>query len=93
MLSGVVEKGVVMPRRLILLAIVVHIVGFLLVPGSASAQLSQSAAWASYLDNEYRVIPDVTYHVANNVENKVDLYLPQNASGPTPVYMLSLIHI
>ena len=76
-----------MPSRLILLAIVMPAVAFLLVPVSASAQLSQSAAWASYLDNEYRVVPDVTYHVANNVENKVDLYLPQNASGPTPVYM------
>ena len=82
-----VEKGVVMPHRLILSAIVLPVVTFLLVPGSAGAQLSQSAAWASYLDNEYRVIPDVTYHVANNVDNKVDLYLPQNASGPTPVYM------
>ena len=76
-----------MPSRLILLAIVMPAVAFLLVPVSASAQLSQSAAWASYLDNEYRVVPDVTYHVANNVENKVDLYLPQHASGPPPVYM------
>ena len=39
-----VEKGVLMPSRLILSAIVLSVFAFLLVPGPASAQLSQSAA-------------------------------------------------
>ena len=29
--------------------------------------------------------PNVTYHVASNHENKLDLYIPRTASGPTPV--------
>lgn len=59
----------------------------LLAPPPAAAQLDQTAAWASHLSNEYRVVPNVTYHVANGFGNNVDLYLPQNASGPAPVLM------
>ena len=29
----------------------------------------------------------MTYLTANNWENKVDLYLPRNAVGPTPTVM------
>ncbi len=59
----------------------------LVVPGSALAQLDDTAAWASNLLNTYRVVPNVTYGTANNRENKVDLYLPRGADGPTPVLM------
>ena len=59
----------------------------LLAPSASVAQLDPTAAWASHLSNEYRVVPNVTYHVANGFENRVDLYLPQNASGPAPVLM------
>ncbi len=58
-----------------------------LVPGNAVAQLDQTESWVSHVSNEYRVIPNVTYHVANNFDNSVDLYLPRDASGPTPVFM------
>lgn len=54
---------------------------------SAQAQLDETAAWASHLSNTYRVVPNVTYHTANNRENRVDLYLPRGAEGPTPVLM------
>ena len=56
-------------------------------PTAAEAQLDSTAAWASHLSNTYRVVPDVTYHTANNRDNKVDLYLPRGADGPTPVLM------
>ncbi len=56
-------------------------------PGTAQAQLSDAAAWASHVSNTYRVVPNVTYGVANNRENKVDLYLPRGADGPTPLLM------
>ena len=59
----------------------------LVVPGSALAQLDDTAAWASHLSNTYRVVPNVTYGTANNRENKGDLYLPRGADGPTPVLM------
>ena len=59
----------------------------LLTPSASVAQLDQTAAWASHVSNEYRVVPNVTYHVANGFDNSVDLYLPRNASGPAPVLM------
>ena len=74
-------------RRLIGIAIVSVLVLFVTTVTSAQAQLSQTAAWVSHVSNEYRTIPNVTYHVASNYENKVDLYLPRNATGETPVLM------
>ena len=41
----------------------------------------------AYIANEYRVEPDVTYLVVNDRESPVDLYLPENVSGSTPVLM------
>ncbi len=57
-------------------------------PGVAEAQLSDTGAFLADLANQYRVIPNVVYHTANNHENKLDLYLPTNASGPVPVLMM-----
>jgi acetyl esterase/lipase len=57
-------------------------------PGVAQAQLSDTTTFLADLSNQYRVVPNVTYHVANNHENKLDLYLPANASGPVPVLMM-----
>ena len=59
----------------------------LVMPASARAQLDDTAAWASHLSNTYRVVPNVTYGTASNRANKVDLYLPRGADGPTPVLM------
>ena len=67
--------------------VLVMVVTLALVPGVARAQHGETAAWAAHLSNEYRVVPDVTYLTANNWENKVDLYLPRNAVGPTPTLM------
>ena len=55
--------------------------------GGAFAQLSETTSFLAYVSNEYRVVPNVTYHVASGQENAVDLYLPRNATGPTPVVM------
>ena len=57
-------------------------------PGVAEAQLSDTGAFLADLANQYRVIPNVVYHTANNHENKLDLYLPTNASGPVPVLLM-----
>ena len=57
-------------------------------PAVAEAQLSDTTAFLADLSNQYRVIPNVVYHVANNHENKLDLYLPANASDPVPVLMM-----
>lgn len=43
-----------------------------------------AAEWASVVGNEYRVLPNITYKVANQYEAKLDAYLPRNAEGPVP---------
>ncbi len=53
----------------------------------AAAQLGDTTSFLAHVSNEYRVVPNVTYHIASGQENKVDLYLPRDASGPTPVLM------
>ena len=65
-------------------AIAVGFVG----PRPAEAQLSETAAFLADISNRYRVVPDVVYHVADGHENTLDLYLPRNASGPTPVVVM-----
>ena len=78
-----------MKRYSVMMMVVVAVatVNLLGVPTAALAQIDQTAAWASHLSNTYRVVPNVTYHKANNRENRVDLYLPRETQGPTPVLM------
>ena len=68
--------------------LVLAVVGALLItPRVAAAQLDDTASWAAHVTNQYRVIPNVTYHVANGSDNKVDLYLPRDDGAPKPVLM------
>lgn len=60
----------------------------LTAPPAAQAQLSEVGSYLATLDNAYQIVPNVTYHVASGVENKLDLYLPKNASSETPVLLL-----
>lgn len=76
-----------MTSRMHTLVCLLALAALAVTPSGADAQLSPTEAWASHLSNEYRVVPNVTYHVANGFENRVDLYLPANASGPSPVLM------
>ena len=77
-----------MSKPLVSIARCVALASLVVIPSAAAeAQLSETAAWASHVSNEYRVVPNVTYHVASNFENRVDLYLPREADGPTPVLM------
>ncbi len=62
-------------------------VGLLVGPIGASAQLGDTGSFVADLSNQYDVIPNVTYHIASNHENKLDLYIPENAAAPTPVLM------
>jgi acetyl esterase/lipase len=50
----------------------------------ARAQLSETAAFASNLQNQYRIVSNITYLTANNWEAKLDLYLPRDTSRPSP---------
>jgi hypothetical protein len=54
------------------------------LPLVARAQLSETAAFASQLQNQYRIVPNITYLTANNWEAKLDVYVPRELSGPNP---------
>ena len=51
---------------------------------AAFAQLSPAATWATHAANQYTVVPNVTYLVANNYEAKLDVYKRRDAAGPQP---------
>jgi acetyl esterase/lipase len=76
-----------MSRRSISLVLLAGAVVLGASPGNANAQLDDTSSFLAYVSNQYRVRPNLTYHVASGHENKLDLYLPTNASGPTPVLM------
>jgi acetyl esterase/lipase len=70
-------------RRSLLTALTVAALAAGLAP-PAHAQLSDTAAWAAHLSNQYRVVPNLTYLTANNYEAKLDVYAPRPAAAPTP---------
>ncbi len=57
------------------------------IPGAAQSSLGDAASWASHLSNQYRVVPNITYQVSDNWESRIDLYVPRQAPGSTPVLM------
>lgn len=81
-----------MPRQLsISVFVVMMAIGTVVLgPAVARAQLSDTTAFLAHVSNQYRVVPDVVYHEATGHENMLDLYLPRNPTGPTPV--LVMIH-
>jgi acetyl esterase/lipase len=58
-------------------------VTILLLPG-LFAQLSERATWAAQAVNQYQTSPNLTYLVANNYEDKLDVYQRRNTTGPQP---------
>ena len=49
-----------------------------------SAQLSPTAEWATHAQNEYQVLPNVTYLTANGFEAKLDVYRRRDVQTPQP---------
>jgi acetyl esterase/lipase len=60
--------------------------GLLATTGAASlsAQLSPTAEWATHAQNEYQVLPNVTYLTANGFEAKLDVYRRRDVQAPQP---------
>jgi len=54
---------------------------------SLHAQLSDTAAWNATVQNDFRVISNITYMKANNMELKVDVYTPRNSEEPVPTFI------
>ena len=55
--------------------------------GPAYGQTS-SDRWVDSAGGDYDIFPNVTYAKANNIELKLDLYLPRNRTNPTPTLIL-----
>ena len=53
----------------------------------AIAQTS-SDRWIDYVAGDYDIFPNITYAKANNIELKLDLYLPKNRTNPTATLIL-----
>lgn len=70
-----------MPNHSIL---AVSLLAFGLAALSAPAQLSPAATWAATAQSRYKITPNVTYLVANNYEDKLDIYRRRDVSGPVP---------
>ena len=49
---------------------------------------TNSDRWIDYAPVDYDIFPNVTYAKANNLELKLDLYLPKNRTNPTPALIL-----
>jgi len=50
----------------------------------AFAQLPPAAEWAIHAQNEYQIIPNVTYLTASGYESKLDVYKRRDATAPQP---------
>lgn len=55
--------------------------------GQVSGQTS-SDRWIDYAGADVDIFPNVTYAKANNIELKLDLYLPRNRTTPKPTLIL-----
>jgi len=54
----------------------------------AGALAADSANWAAYLASQYRIVPNLTYVMANNYEAKLDVYARRDpGSAPTLIYI------
>ena len=64
----------------------------LLVAAVSSVATAQDSplAWAARLENNYRIVPNVTYLTASNWDAKLDLYVTRTSDKPLPT--LIFIH-
>ena len=53
----------------------------LMTPAIVGAQDSP-LTWASRLESDYRIVPNITYLTASNYEAKLDLYVTRTADKP-----------
>ena len=77
-----------MPGRSIACAALAAAVLTVAAPAPARAQLGEVGTFLATIDNHYRVVPNVTYHTASGVENKLDVYAPSNPAAPAPVLLM-----
>ena len=57
---------------------------FLITPCTGSIQDLDSASWAVEVSNRYRIIPNVTYLIADGYKSKLDIMVPRIVEKPVP---------
>jgi acetyl esterase/lipase len=62
------------------------IASILLVLASGTVAVAQDSplAWAVRFENEYRIVPNITYLTASNYDAKLDLYVTRTPEKPLP---------
>ena len=55
---------------------------------SAYGQLSEADKAITIVMQDYEVIPNVTYLIANKTDLKLDIYKPREDKAPTPMVMM-----
>jgi acetyl esterase/lipase len=87
-MNGIVTRN----RSREVIALVAGIVSIISAAAAtpAFAQMSERAAWVSTL--RYRMVPNLTYHTATNIDLKLDLYLPMDATESRPTPLMIYIH-
>ena len=62
------------------------IASILLVLASGTVTVAQDSplAWAVRFENEYRIVPNITYLTASNYDAKLDLYVTRTPEKPLP---------
>ncbi|MBX7153270.1 alpha/beta hydrolase [bacterium] len=58
----------------------------------AQTSTSDVSMWAAEIGGRYYVVPNVTYLVADNIEIKLDVYVPRHADAANPVPTVIYIH-
>jgi acetyl esterase/lipase len=62
-----------------------RVIAFLLMASSSVLGAQESPlSWAARLENDYRIVPNVTYLTASNWDAKLDLYVARTSDVPRP---------
>ena len=70
-------------KKVVLPSVLVVICALVATPARGQ---SMGSPWAATVSNDYRIVPGITYHTANNFESKLDVYTPM-APGPHPTVL------
>ena len=70
-----------------LLSIIANVLFLCFISNSLIAQQTDLPSWAATVQNEFRVIPNITYRQANGVELKIDVYQSRDQREPAPTFI------
>ena len=68
-------------------SIIANVLFLCFISNSLIAQQTDLPSWAATVQNEFRVIPNITYRQANGVELKIDVYQSRDQREPAPTFI------